>query len=471
MNKSINHNKSGFKLKKFAIFLGLLFLGCILISGAVSASTIYVNPSTYAIKNAIKTAHSGDTLKLSSGNYNEHDLVVNKNLHIVGANQHNTVISGQRMSYIFHINNGAKVTINNIKMVNGNSDYGGAIQNEGNLTITNSIFSYNTANEVYGGGAIYSNWNGILNINNCNFISNKAFHQGGAIYNYGNGRISNTNFTNNIATHGGAIYNDGGLTVDHGIFTKNNAKGSEYSSGGAICNDELLNIYNSKFTSNTGIWGGAIYTHFYLIVKNTNFTKNSANTSGGAILNDADGYVHDGTIIVTNSILTYNTAKNGGAIFNAWTANLHYNTLIGNSHYTLYNIGTMNASRNWWGSNAGPSAGTIYGIVTVKPWTTEPKITKTTPNNMRINVSRTSKLIIRFNEKIKAGSRYNLITIKNLSTHRYVSLTKIIKGNTLYLKTHTRSAHTWYQVRIPARAIKDNNGDNLKTMYTFKFKT
>ena len=56
----------------------------IIIAGAVSAATIPVTPGSDAIKNAINTASDGDTLDLSAGTYNEHEIVVNKNLTIKG---------------------------------------------------------------------------------------------------------------------------------------------------------------------------------------------------------------------------------------------------------------------------------------------------------------------------------------------------------------------------------------------------
>ncbi|WP_048190948.1 chitobiase/beta-hexosaminidase C-terminal domain-containing protein [Methanobacterium sp. SMA-27] len=101
-----------------------------------------------------------------------------------------------------------------------------------------------------------------------------------------------------------------------------------------------------------------------------------------------------------------------------------------------------------------------------------PKVSSTTPTNLKTGVSRTSTIVIKFSENIKASTYFNNITIKNLTTGKYVTITKSISGNTLYIKmTNTRIAYNWYQVSIPAKAIKDYAGNNLIATYTFKFKT
>ena len=101
-----------------------------------------------------------------------------------------------------------------------------------------------------------------------------------------------------------------------------------------------------------------------------------------------------------------------------------------------------------------------------------PKVSSTTPTNLKTAVRRISTIAIKFSEKIKYGIYSNRITIKNLKTNKYVTIKKAISGNILYLKTSTtRSKYTWYQVTIPKAAIKDYTGNNLSATYKFKFKT
>ena len=101
-----------------------------------------------------------------------------------------------------------------------------------------------------------------------------------------------------------------------------------------------------------------------------------------------------------------------------------------------------------------------------------PKVSSTTPTNLKTSVSRTSNIVLKYSENIKASIYYNNITIKNLTTGKYVTITKSISGNILYLKMNLiRIPYNWYQVTIPKAAIKDYAGNNLMATYTFKFRT
>ena len=103
---------------------------------------------------------------------------------------------------------------------------------------------------------------------------------------------------------------------------------------------------------------------------------------------------------------------------------------------------------------------------------TLPKVSITTPSDLKTGVSRTAILTIKFSEYIKASTYYNNITVKNIITNKYVSITKAISLSTLFIRTTaTRSPYTWYRVTIPAKAIKDYAGNNLATTYIFRFKT
>jgi len=101
---------------------------------------------------------------------------------------------------------------------------------------------------------------------------------------------------------------------------------------------------------------------------------------------------------------------------------------------------------------------------------TAPKVSSTTPTNLKTGIKRTSNIVIKFTENIKSSTYYNKITIKN-SSGKLLSLTKSIKGNILTIKTSSKSGSTWYTVTIPKGAIKDGAGNILAGNYSFKFKT
>ncbi|UTB32334.1 MAG: PQQ-binding-like beta-propeller repeat protein [Methanobacterium sp. ERen5] len=99
-----------------------------------------------------------------------------------------------------------------------------------------------------------------------------------------------------------------------------------------------------------------------------------------------------------------------------------------------------------------------------------PKVTVTKPANKKTNVSKTSSITIKFSENIKASTNINKITIKN-SKGKTITLKKTLKGNTLTIKTASKSAKTWYTVTIPTGSVKDTAGNTLTKPYSFKFKT
>lgn len=104
---------------------------------------------------------------------------------------------------------------------------------------------------------------------------------------------------------------------------------------------------------------------------------------------------------------------------------------------------------------------------------TKPYIFTTRPTINATGVALTSPVTITFSEKIQKGTTFSGICIKNLSNGKRVSMASItVNGNILTIK----QLYKWlnnnlYKVYIPARAIKDVNGNYLKTSYIYRFKT
>lgn len=249
----------------------------------------------------------------------------------------------------FDVQKNTEFTLNNITLedIKHGSLWGGAIYNEGTLTLDNVTFNNNiaqkTSNAVGGGamalvatkgnavsttiknstftnnstdtsdrynnngGAIYvygtsgQVGNNTLNISGSHFESNHTNKTGGAIgvNNLGPSNfvieIKDTTFTKNNSTgYGGAIdVTTGGtgnvtINLDHATFNSNESSGSD---GGAIAYEKgniTSNIINSTFTNNTANNGGAIYNGIKdLTISNTIFDGNKTNDGGkgGAIYN------------------------------------------------------------------------------------------------------------------------------------------------------------------------------------------
>lgn len=107
---------------------------------------------------------------------------------------------------------------------------GGALKLEGISTISNSVFTQNSARR---GGAIRNE--GDLSIYDTDFLNNSASINGGGIYseNYASMVIGDSVFTGNSAeSWGGAVYNEGDLELHYTDFSLNQAK-----DGGALFNN------------------------------------------------------------------------------------------------------------------------------------------------------------------------------------------------------------------------------------------
>jgi hypothetical protein len=164
--------------------------------------------------------------------------------------------------------------------------------------------------------------------------------KGGGILNE-EGRLTLTNsiVAGNRAEHGGGIFNSGRLTLLNSLVLGNQA-----DVGGGIFNDQssTLVVINSTISGNTAHWsGGGIANEVggMVILTNSSISGNRVvhallagppefEASGGGIFND------EGTLTLTSSTISDNTAKVGGGIFNfEGSLFLTNSTLSGNQGY------------------------------------------------------------------------------------------------------------------------------------------
>ena len=222
------------------IVQALLFLGLIWpsISHAPATLTVCAGGCDYTtIANAIIEANPGDTIDILDSFHSEAQITVDRDLTIQGQGASDTTIDGGALASgasdgnIFLISSGVTVTIEGVTLSHGSASRGGAIYNNGTLTINDSVVSENYAADRNGccdGGGIYNK--GTLTIDNTTFSENSAglFHPtglgGGAIYNSGTLTIGDSTFTHNNGTYyGGAIFNDfgGKLEIDNSAISDN----------------------------------------------------------------------------------------------------------------------------------------------------------------------------------------------------------------------------------------------------------
>ncbi len=274
---SINNTVNG---KNRLIIFTMLLIGLMMILSygignvsAASGNNIYVNTHgndswngqnpvwngtsgpKLSIKNATATVNKGGTIKIANGMYtgakNTH-ITLDKNMYIIGQSRDGTVINGNGKNWIFQIKPGIIVNISNLSLINGKtSKSGGAISNQGTLTVKNCKFNNNDA---YAGGAIDNYVGCKLNVESSSFSKNHAYF-GGAIENAGKMNVNKGVFTYNSATFGGAIDNADSMIVTDSSLTSNNAM----TAGGAISNYEgYINLHFNKIVGNKAGSGSAI---------------------------------------------------------------------------------------------------------------------------------------------------------------------------------------------------------------------
>ncbi|MEL7669642.1 hypothetical protein [Methanobacterium sp.] len=352
----------------------------------------YVYPTIAA---AITDAQSGDTIMLEDGaTFQEHGLVVNKNLNFDVFNNGHATIDGQNLGTVFIIGNGTTVNMQNLIIINGNGMNGGAIYNNGTLTVNNSTFANNTATQ--NGGAIYND--GTLNYVSTTRTSETVTNNGGNL------TVNNSTFTNNSAQNGGAIYNAGTINIststtltdytitqNGGVLNVNNStflNNTATQNGGAIANDATFNVVGfSTLTRAVVTQNGGTAT-----ISGSTFIGNRANNGGAisnlATLNTAQSTLtgtattgttalNSGTVTVTNSVIIGNTAtQNGGAIYNGARTSVSASTF---TDYTINNDATITARFNTIAGNSALAGGAIYNDATSTVTTST--LTRTTLNN------------------------------------------------------------------------------------------
>ncbi len=254
---------------------------------------------------------NGQTIVLTNG-----ELVIGKNLTLLGPGATNLAISGNGSSRVFYIDSSVTCTLAGLTITKGNgvggsfSGLGGGIFNRGSLTVSNCALSGNSAQN--NGGGIYNG--GTLTVQNSTPSGNSAIN-GGGIYNSGGGTLTvqNSTLSGNSATNGGGIFNNAStLTVQNSTLTGNLATslaGGLHASGA----ERLTNcIAAGNFSGTTpsdigGLGGYTVDSAAYNLIGSTNGVVGITHGVNG----NSVGNAGSGTLAIT-SILNTNLLFNGG---------------------------------------------------------------------------------------------------------------------------------------------------------------
>ena len=327
-------------------------------------------------------------------------ITINKDIVIDGKGH---TIDAKNLGRIFSIGEGFTVTLTNATLINGKATEGGAIYNDGSLTLSDVKLSDNAADSY--GGAVFNN--GELVVSDSVFDSNDIVNRGSAsvdyggaaIYNWKEGtlKVTNSNFTNNIKNYKngdnlvGAITTIGNATVSGSNFVNNSGRwGGAISATGAELrkNSSTLTVSNTIFKDNSALYAGAVYIwgSNYNIAdcvfdNNTAFGKGNMtpnNNNGGAlVVSQVSRFNEPITGTISGSKFTNNKAQYGGAAyfnkgFVTITDSVFENNIataeggaVGFSHASVKDL-VVSINNSSFVGNKAPVAGAIFTNVDSK---------------------------------------------------------------------------------------------------------
>jgi hypothetical protein len=221
-------------------------------------------------------------------------------------------INGQDLYRPFDVNGGAALVLDDLIVTNGGTTAsGGAIRNEGNVSLMNSQVTSSVAEH---GGGIHNE--GILTLTNSSVTGNSATEDGAGIHNVnGDVTVVGSHIDANVgSSNGGGIFTDaGGISL-----TNSTVDGNTAGFGGAIVNflgeGSTITLINSSVTGNTGtINGGGIDDvagDAVIVITGSSISGNETGGDGGGLL------LAGGDATVTGSTIDNNEAGvSGGGIY------------------------------------------------------------------------------------------------------------------------------------------------------------
>ncbi len=261
------------------------------------------------IQGAVDAAVANDIIALQMiSPHTEAGIVLNKNLTIAGAGslfttvQASDVVDGA-LDRVFHIVAGTAVTLSGLTVRFGraNDDSGGAIRNDGVLTLDDVAVLSNRAT----GSATQ---NGL----------------GGGIYSTGTLRATGVVLSDNEGRLGGGIYAEGSLVLADVVVAENRA----FIGGGLSAIDAEVELERFAVSRNTAAEGGGLLLRRSAVrLARGSIDRNLANGLGGGLVVDS------GDVYVTNTTIANNAseAAGGGVFVNRGSLALANATIVRNT--------------------------------------------------------------------------------------------------------------------------------------------
>ena len=203
-------------------------------------------------------------------------------------------------------------------------DGGGIMVDQGTLHLTDSVMIGNVSTQLEGGGIKARSFAQRSNVivRRSSFQQNRAAVRGGAIANGGDMQIFDSLFggdvaeDGNVSIQGAAIHNYGELHVENSPFEHNQAESSwSLAPGGAVQNHSTITLVGCSLARNTGYYEGAALVNIRGAMRliDTTVTENETQRGAGLFNRGLGG---DSVVEIIDSRFTSNVAGQGGAINN-----------------------------------------------------------------------------------------------------------------------------------------------------------
>lgn len=224
------------------------------------------------IHGAIAKATSGNTIKVTQGNYtsaNAEVVLINKNIRLTGGwdstftdQTGDSVIEGAAARRGVTIIEGVTAYLDHFIIQNGQASAGGGLYNNGTLELIESRVISNTSNvsfgistgDHFGGGGIHNT--GTLTLNASSVAANTSATRGGGIVNLdGIVTLINSTIANNIANVAGGLYNYSSSTGTVTLYNSTVAFNEAVAAGGIDSPAGSIDLLNTIVSQNRGING------------------------------------------------------------------------------------------------------------------------------------------------------------------------------------------------------------------------
>ena len=297
--------------------------GAICSTGALTLTSdkSYDNPGVFEYNTAttyggavFETSQSGSvTQKLTSTGIQYRNNISSKTGGAVAAEYIETSGTGSKFT--------ATLTGNTFSGNSCDGGDGGAVDLTSGVTgvLSNNTYESNTAKR---GGALYNGGTTTLTDETMESNTVSDSGMGGAIDNEGTLTVNNGYFVNNSSDmYGGAVYTTGSLTLKKnasGTTTGEFIDNSATDAGGAVYNkmvsqyiDCTVDSTGITYSGNTAAHGGAVYANEYTTFTSNGdtFESNEASVEGGAV-----NILSRGKFIMNNGSMKGNTAPKGSGV-------------------------------------------------------------------------------------------------------------------------------------------------------------